>query len=133
MMNKINFKIVPLALMFFSIGISAQQTNVASKEEKVAKISEAQASSTTSTGNYSKGRVGINTDEPKATLDVRETALERLPKGTPQGVSFPNFTTEQRDTFNKSKLKEGTMIFNTTLKCLEFYNGTEWKCIQIKP
>lgn len=71
------------------------------------------------------GRVGINTEEPKATLDVRETT--DVPESQPQGVLFPNFTSEQRATFQG--VAEGTMIFNTTLKCLEIYSDGAWKCL----
>lgn len=86
----------------------------------------------TNNTNIAIGKVGINTREPKVTLDIREIALDILPAGTPQGVNFPNLTTEQRETFDKTKIKEGTMIYNTSLKCLEFYDGSTWKCIQTK-
>ncbi|MDO4764086.1 MAG: GEVED domain-containing protein [Flavobacteriaceae bacterium] len=75
------------------------------------------------------GRVGINTEEPLATLDVRETKLDLLPKGTPQGVLFPRFTTQERDTFQN--VKEGTMLYNTTLKCLEIYKENTWECFRV--
>lgn len=76
------------------------------------------------------GRVGINTAEPKATLDIREISLDQLPAGQSQGVLFPSFTSEERDKFQS--VEEGTMIFNTTLKCLEIYKGSElkWQCVQ---
>lgn len=75
------------------------------------------------------GRVGINTAEPKATLHIKETAIDLLPTGQPQGVLFPKFTSEERDKFQN--VEEGTMIFNTTLKCLEIYKGSElkWQCL----
>lgn len=72
-------------------------------------------------------RVGINTETPSATLDVREMDVNSLPKGTPQGVSFPNFTTEQRSKFKN--IKEGMMIYNTDLKCIEIYINNSWKCM----
>lgn len=73
-------------------------------------------------------RIGINTESPQTTLDIREIAVNELPVGTPQGVIFPSFTTGERATFQN--VKEGTMIFNTTLKCLELYNGTVWRCLK---
>ncbi|MGV4380519.1 hypothetical protein ACQ1Q6_09945, partial [Ornithobacterium rhinotracheale] len=77
-----------------------------------------------------EGRVGINTDSPQATLDIAE--LSNLPSTQPQGVSFPNFSTEQRAKFENPKV--GTMIFNTTKQCLEMYFGLKggrahWDCI----
>lgn len=70
-------------------------------------------------------RVGINTDTPRATLEVKEKI--GLPATTPQGVLFPSFTSEQRAKF--VSVKEGTMIFNATEKCLEIYVNRAWKCI----
>lgn len=72
-------------------------------------------------------RVGINTELPQATLDVREIPIADMPEGKPQGVIFPSFTTEERNTFQN--VKSGTMIYNTTLNCVEYYNGTVWKCM----
>lgn len=76
--------------------------------------------------DYSK-RVGINTMKPKGTLDVRASAINALPVGTPQGVRFPNFTTERRTKFRN--VTEGLMIYNTSLQCLEIYVNNTWKCI----
>lgn len=77
-------------------------------------------------------RVGINTHLPKATLDVRETALNLLPMGTPQGVLFPNFTSDERTAFT-ANVKEGTMIYNTDLDCVEQYtfrnDELDWYCM----
>ncbi|MGV4495811.1 hypothetical protein ACQ1Q9_01925 [Ornithobacterium rhinotracheale] len=77
-----------------------------------------------------EGRVGINTDSPQATLDIAE--LSNLPSTQPQGVSFPNFSTEERAKFENPKV--GTMIFNTDKQCLEMYFGLKggrahWDCI----
>ena len=54
--------------------------------------------------NAQQGRVGINTESPNATLDVKERLGNNgLPVDAHiQGVSFPNFTTVQRE-----KLGEG--------------------------
>lgn len=72
-----------------------------------------------------EGRVGINTNTPRATLEVKENIGS--PVGTPHGVRFPNFTTERRAKF--VGVKEGTMIYNSTLKCLEIYINGAWKCV----
>jgi len=80
-----------------------------------------------------QGRVGINTDSPEATLDIKEKPLDEMPEGYSQGVSFPNFTTKERKTFTEVKL--GTMIYNTTKNRLEIYtvvNGKEgWYSIGV--
>lgn len=74
-------------------------------------------------------QVGIHTETPQATLDVRESAS--FSSTQPQGVSFPNFTTEERTTF--TNVEKGTMIYNTTKHCLEVYgvqnNTLDWYCI----
>ncbi|MCK0203583.1 hypothetical protein MWN41_11215, partial [Ornithobacterium rhinotracheale] len=66
-----------------------------------------------------EGRVGIGTSSPKATLDILENAS--LPEAQAQGVTFPNFSTDERAKFRDVKV--GTMIFNTTKQCLEMYYG----------
>lgn len=71
--------------------------------------------------------VGINTEIPQATLDVRE--VENPPVDQPQGVIFPSFTTDERNTFDKSEIKEGTMIYNKTMKCIEIYKEGSWHCL----
>lgn len=74
-------------------------------------------------------RVGINTENPVATLDIAKN--ENLSTDTPQGVLFPNFTTEERSQF--VDVKEGTMIYNTTERCWEIYTYRNeqfvWQCM----
>lgn len=84
---------------------------------------------TPSTPQQVKGRVGVNTENPEVTLDIRRIELHLLPLGQPQGVSFPNFTTTERDTFDKKEIKEGTMIYNNTKKCLEIFQHNTWMCL----
>lgn len=83
--------------------------------------------------NAQEGRVGINTEQPQATLDVREKPLASLPAGMPQGVLFPKFTTAERSNF--TEVKEGTMIYNTTERCWEIYTLRDeqkvWKCMSM--
>lgn len=74
-------------------------------------------------------QVGVNTSNPQATLDIRKSPT--IPVTIAQGVSFPNFTSEERATF--TNVKKGTMIYNTTKHCLEVYgiqNDTlDWYCV----
>ncbi|MFB9120754.1 hypothetical protein ACFFUE_06070 [Bergeyella porcorum] len=76
------------------------------------------------------GRVGINTMNPKAALEV--SRHDNLPTDQSQGVMFPSFSTEEREQWTDTQ--EGTMIYNTTKKCLEMYFGVvngvhQWNCI----
>ncbi|MCL2435887.1 MAG: fibrobacter succinogenes major paralogous domain-containing protein [Lentimicrobiaceae bacterium] len=49
------------------------------------------------------------------------------------GLRLPQLSSGQRDalgaTLTTSTLAEGLMIFNTTTKCIEFWNGTAWKSL----
>ena len=73
------------------------------------------------------GRVGINTETPKASLEIaRHTGL---PETSVQGVLFPQLTSEQRDKFTKTDVSEGTMIFNLTKRCLEIFTQNDWNCV----
>ncbi|MCO7332217.1 hypothetical protein AWR41_08965 [Riemerella anatipestifer] len=78
------------------------------------------------------GRVGINTKEPQATLDISKKELNTLPSGHTQGVLFPEFSTTERSTFTNPK--KGTMIYNTDKECIEIYRGVsggvrQWSCL----
>lgn len=76
------------------------------------------------------GRVGVNTASPQATLDVMQN--NNSAEDYPQGVIFPRVSSEQRAQF--SEVEVGTMIYNTTRKCLETYKGQNtggdngWHC-----
>lgn len=70
---------------------------------------------------YCSAQVGINTTEPKATLDVKSEFL---------GVQFPRLTTEEINQINTPE--EGLMIYNLTEKCLAINVGEtqpDWKCL----
>lgn len=74
-----------------------------------------------------EGRIGINTDKPKASLDIRRHT--EIPAESPQGMILPHLSTEQRNTFEKSKLERGLMIYNTTKNCIDWWNGIKWQCM----
>lgn len=76
-------------------------------------------------GQYEK-RMGINTAQPKATLEVAEVPIDENNKKKPQGVIFPHISTTERNTF--TNVPEGTMIYNTTKNCIDWYDGAVWKC-----
>ncbi|WP_026315586.1 FISUMP domain-containing protein [Riemerella columbina] len=75
------------------------------------------------------GRVGINTSTPDATLQVSRN--DDLPETRPQGVTFPNFSTEERSKFQN--VSKGMLIYNTDKNCIEMYMGYiggihQWTC-----
>ncbi|MCK0199654.1 fibrobacter succinogenes major paralogous domain-containing protein [Ornithobacterium rhinotracheale] len=80
-----------------------------------------------------EGRVGVNTTTPNASLEVsRNDELFKKDETQAQGVTFPNFSTEERSKFENVAV--GTMIFNTDKQCLEMYFGVvngvhQWSCI----
>ncbi|MDY3319241.1 FISUMP domain-containing protein [Riemerella anatipestifer] len=80
-----------------------------------------------------KGRVGINTTTPQATLDISKVAVSpTMPADKPQGVLFPELTTAERLAFS-SNTKKGTLIYNKDKNCIEMYRGLingvhEWIC-----
>ena len=47
---------------------------------------------------------------------------------TTKGVLFPKMTVAQRDAIVSPAI--GLMIYNTDLNCVQFHNGTTWKCIE---
>ncbi|USL95043.1 hypothetical protein D1J36_007055 [Riemerella anatipestifer] len=80
------------------------------------------------------GRVGINTDKPKATLEISKVAVSpTMPATKAQGVLFPKFTSEERTKFSGTA-EEGTIIYNIEKRCLEMYLGLvsgvpHWACL----
>ncbi|MDY3316608.1 FISUMP domain-containing protein [Riemerella anatipestifer] len=80
------------------------------------------------------GRVGINTDKPKATLEISKVAVgPTMPATKAQGVLFPQFTSEERTKFSGTA-EEGTIIYNIEKRCLEMYLGLvsgvhQWACL----
>ena len=68
-------------------------------------------------GAIIEGPVGIGTTNPdsKAALDVNSTT---------QGILVPRMSTTQRNAI--SSPATGLTIYNTTLNCMEYFNGTGW-------
>ncbi|MDY3317540.1 FISUMP domain-containing protein [Riemerella anatipestifer] len=78
-----------------------------------------------------QAQVGINTNDPKATLEVKKNT--HIPNTQPQGVLFPRFTSEERLKFSGTA-EVGTMIYNTDKSCVEIYQGVvsgvhQWTCM----
>jgi alpha-tubulin suppressor-like RCC1 family protein len=65
-------------------------------------------------------QIGIGTDIPEssAVLDVTSTTKGFLP---------PRLTTDQRSSINGGNIAAGLTVYNTDIKCIEFYTGTEWE------
>nr|WP_026315652.1 FISUMP domain-containing protein [Riemerella columbina] len=76
-----------------------------------------------------EGRVGINTDSPKATLDI--SRKEGLPASQVQGAILPHISMDERNQFKN--VTEGTMIYNTTKHCIDWFDGTNWQCMASEP
>ncbi|MDY3362568.1 hypothetical protein PG623_00995 [Riemerella anatipestifer] len=78
-------------------------------------------------------RVGINTNKPKATLEISKVPVgATMPATKAQGVLFPKLTTAERLAFSPNTV-EGTLIYNMDKKCVEMYRGLingvyEWTC-----
>ena len=72
-------------------------------------------------------KVGINTDAPKATLDISRPA-SGVPAGQVEGLLIPRLSQAQRNAMNPGELVAGLQIYNTTKRCIDLYNGTLWQC-----
>lgn len=108
----------------FLLGLLSLQAQAQSQS-----TSSSTTTQSTQTPSPYKGRVGINTELPSATLEIHKPS--GVDVTVPQGVLFPKFTTAERKEFRG--VVEGTMIYNTTKKCLEIYKGefngiAQWSC-----
>lgn len=72
------------------------------------------------------GRVGINAEKPRATLDIVGKPITNADKQLSRGVILPHISDAQKAEFTDKT--EGLMIWNTTKKCIDFWNGTTWQC-----
>lgn len=71
-------------------------------------------------------RVGINTETPRASFEVKATN-----NGKAQGILFPHISEEEKAKWakdNNKGLVAGTVIWNTTKICLDYFDGTNWQC-----
>ena len=68
---------------------------------------------------FSFAQVGIGTTSPSASAALDLSSNEK-------GFLPPRMTTEQRNLI--ANPTAGLTIFNTSLKCLEVYNGIQWNC-----
>lgn len=66
-----------------------------------------------------QSQIGVGTTSPSSSSIIH---LE----STTKGFLPPRLTTSQRDNINGSVFAEGLIVYNTDIKCLEFYNGTTW-------
>lgn len=71
-------------------------------------------------------RVGINTSEPKATLDIAKGT--GLPTGQVEGVLFPRLTQAERNDMDQTQFLPGLQIFNTDKNCIDVWTGSNWQC-----
>lgn len=75
--------------------------------------------------DYEK-RVGVNTETPRASLEVKA-----INNGTAQGILFPHISETEKARWakdNNKGLVAGTVIWNTTKICLDYFDGTNWQC-----
>lgn len=72
------------------------------------------------------GKVGINTEKPRATLDIVGKPITNADKNISRGVILPHISDAQKAEFTDKT--EGLMIWNTTKKCIDFWNGATWQC-----
>ncbi|QHN65389.1 tail fiber domain-containing protein [Bergeyella cardium] len=92
-----------------------------------------------------QGKVGINTAEPKATLDLnpsKENAAVK-PDASNEGLLIPRLSKERLAKVASTNLQESTLVYvndasyagsETTVKNVKskgfyFYNGTEWTAV----
>ncbi len=66
---------------------------------------------------YAQVGIGTITPHASAMLDVESTDKGFLP---------PRMTTTERDAINGGVFEEGLTIFNTTVNCLQWWNGKGW-------
>ena len=72
-------------------------------------------------------KVGINTDNPRASLEVSKAA--GIAATEVQGFILPQLTQAERNGMDKTKFVQGLQIYNTDKKCVDIWTGTHWQCI----
>ena len=73
-------------------------------------------------GATAQAQVGINTAEPKATLHVNS----KNPAAGVEGIVYPHATQAEIESWNKADIEEGTIVWNTNQKCLEYFANNRW-------
>lgn len=92
-----------------------------------------------------QGKVGINTAEPKATLDLNPSTENAAvkPNASNEGLLIPRLSKERLAKVASTNLQESTLVYvndasyagsETTVKNVKskgfyFYNGTEWTAV----
>lgn len=92
-----------------------------------------------------QGKVGINTAEPKATLDLNPSTenAKVKPNASNEGLLIPRLSKERLAKVASTNLQESTLVYvndasyagsETTVKNVKskgfyFYNGTEWTAV----
>ena len=72
-------------------------------------------------------KVGINTDNPRASLEVSKAA--GIAATEVQGFILPQLTQVERNGMDQSQFVQGLQIYNTDKKCVDIWTGTHWQCI----
>lgn len=72
-------------------------------------------------------KVGINTSNPRASLEVSKAA--GITATEVQGLLLPQLTQAERNGMDQSQFVQGLQIYNTDKKCVDIWNGTNWQCI----
>ena len=71
-------------------------------------------------------KVGINTDNPRASLEVSKAA--GIAATEVQGFILPQLTQAERNGMDQTKFVQGLQIYNTDKKCVDIWTGTHWQC-----
>ena len=71
-------------------------------------------------------KVGINTDNPRASLEVSKAA--GIAATEVQGFILPQLTQAERNGMDRTKFVNGLQIYNTDKNCVDIWNGTNWQC-----
>ena len=72
-------------------------------------------------------KVGINTDNPRASLEVSKAA--GIAATEVQGFILPQLTQAERNGMDRSQFVQGLQIYNTDKKCVDIWTGSHWQCI----
>lgn len=72
-------------------------------------------------------KVGINTDNPRASLEVSKAA--GIAATEVQGLLLPQLTQAERNAMDQTKFVKGLQIYNTDKNCVDIWNGINWQCI----